>query len=269
MLSPEHEVTISSKHQPYLTILHTTINDGETVTWAVIKKAYKERARIVHPDKGGTEDSFRELNTAFQKLEHLIEYGTELKFNALAEMSSSLVEMLNELRAHRDRMHEETRNILRDHFDRMGEELKRGVDELRSTLHTEFSEIPRGARDDGMLLHKLDVTSQRLDEVLNLVRDSDDKMAANTKHLHAIIQAHDDEFNFNIDLSFYFGCYTVFLGSVVSAIGGKHQPQNARSIGTFVFGAGLIATGSYLIANSLFKKDKPTPADEEAITHLI
>ncbi len=46
MLPPEHQVTISDKHQPYLKILNTNINNGETVAWSVIKTAFKKRALL-------------------------------------------------------------------------------------------------------------------------------------------------------------------------------------------------------------------------------
>lgn len=214
MLLPEHKILISTKHQSYLKILDANINDGETVTWAVIRKSYKERALIVHPDKGGSEDTFKELNTAFLKLEHLVENGTELEFDDLTEMPSSLDEMLNELMAH---------------FDRMDEDLKRSFYEIHSSLD------------------KLDTSVGELN--------------SSVSELHASIQAIDDKFN--IDIPFYMGCYAVFLGSIVSAISGKYQPPNARHVGAFVFGAGLIATGGYLITNSLFQKSQATPNNED------
>ena len=235
MLTPEHEITISMKHQSYLKILDVNINDGETVTWAVIRKAYKNRALIVHPDKGGSEDTFKELNTAFQKLEHFIQHGTEFEFDGLAEMSSSVDGMLNELNAHFDRMNA--------HFDRNFSEIHSGLDQLKTSVS------------------ELHASTLKLEVALDSLSDSVDKMAASTKKLRASIRAIDNQFD--IDTPFYLGCYTVFLGSVVFALSGKHQPQNARSVGTFVFSTGLIATGGYLIANSLFKKNKPTAAGED------
>ncbi len=224
MLSSEHEITISHKHQSYLKILDVSINDGETVKWAVIKKAYKKRALIAHPDKGGSESAFTELNGAFQKLERLIENGTEFEFDDLTEVPSSLDEMLNELKAH---------------FDKMNTNLDRSFDEL----HTSFSELHAS-----------------LDEL----HPSTSELHTSVSELHTSVNRLDSTLDdmFNINIPFYLGCYTVFLGSIVSAISGKHQPQNARSVGVFVFGAGLIATGGYLIANSMFKKYKPTPQNE-------
>lgn len=242
MLSPEYQIIISPTHQIYLKILDTSINDGETVAWALIRKAYKKRALIVHPDKGGSEEAFKELNTAFQKLEHLIEHGTELELDGLAEMSSSLDEMLNELKAH---------------FDRMNGSL----DRMTVRLEHSFSKINESLDKLNTSIGELRTSTQRLVATRDDFSDSVDKMAASTKDLHANIQRLDDMFN--IDIPFYLGCYTVFLGSVVSAINGKHQLQHARSMGAFLFGTGLIATGGYLIANSLFKKDKPTPTGED------
>ena len=266
MLSSEHEITISHKHQSYLKILDVSINDGETVKWAVIKKAYKKRALIVHPDKGGSENAFTELNGAFQRLERLIENGTEFEFGDLTEVSSSLDEMLNELKAHFDKM-----NAGFDRIDASLDRLISSLDRLHTSLDTGFSRLETSL---DKLHATFDTGFSGLHASLGKLNDSVDRMSNSTQELHisltqlntsleadlSKITAIDDKFD--IDIPFYLGCYTVFLGSIVSAISGNHQPQNARSVGVFVFGAGLIATGGCLIANSMFKKDKPTPQNE-------
>lgn len=238
MLLPEHQVTISEKHQSYLKTLNTNINEGETVAWSVIKTAYKKRVLVVHPDKGGSKETFDEVNTAFQKLERLIEHGTEFEFDGLAETSSSLDEMLNELpdkiKAKFDRMNDRmdaSFNKMNDSLDRMTarlEELHTTFEETRTTLKTGFSKI---------------------NESLDRLETHTDKIEAKTKSMVA-------------NIPFYVGCYSVFLGSIISIISNNHQLQNERSSGDFVFGAGLIITGSYLVANSLFKKEPSTSASE-------
>ncbi len=263
MLDPKHEITISTKHQSYLKILNANINDGETITWAVIRKAYKKQALIVHPDKGGSEGAFTELNTAFQKLEHLIENGTAFEFDGLVEMSSSLKEMFNELRAHLDRINEDRKRSFGELRSTLGTEFSvfhACLDRYHSTLNTNVFEIYYGLNKLNISVGELHASTQKLITALDRLSDAVDKRVASTKELHASIQAIDDQFN--IDLPFYLGCYTAFLGSVVSAINSKHQPRNAHSVTALVFGAGLIATGGYLIANSLFKKGKPILSNE-------
>ena len=241
------------------------------------KQRYKKRALIVHPDKGGSKEAFDELNTTFQKLERLIEFGTEFEFDSLTEMSSSLNEMLNELKAHLERMNASF-DRTEASLDRMTANLERRFDELHSTLHngffeinasldrlhttldTSFSEIHASLDKLNASVGELHTSTEKLSATFDSLNDSVDKMAASTTNLHASIQRLDDKLN--IDIPFYLGCYTVFLGSVVSLISGKHQPQNARPMGAFVFGAGLIVTGGYLVANSLFKKELPAPASE-------
>lgn len=214
MLLPEHEIIISTKHQSYLKILGANINDGDTVTWSVIRKAYEMRVVIVDPYKDGSGEVFRELNAAFQQLEQLIVNGTELKFD---EPWSKLHTGLSDINASLGRLH--------------------------TKLESNF--------------FKIRASIKKIDVALDSLSESADRMAIRAKDLHAS----DDKFD--IGVPFYLGCYTVFLSSVVFAISGKNQSQNARYVGALMFGAGLISTGSYLIVNGLFKNNNPTPNSED------
>jgi hypothetical protein len=60
---------IDNKYAKYTKILGLS-NDNIDVN--IVKKAYKQKALKLHPDKGGNEDNFKELNNAYSKILELL-----------------------------------------------------------------------------------------------------------------------------------------------------------------------------------------------------
>ena len=56
-----------------MTKYHTILGISEHASEKEIKAAYKKKARLAHPDKGGSADAFNQLTTAYQKLLRLNE----------------------------------------------------------------------------------------------------------------------------------------------------------------------------------------------------
>lgn len=55
--------------QKDLNTLEMTVENGVSIKWETITKAYKKRARKCHPDKGGSKEAFTQLATAYNELE--------------------------------------------------------------------------------------------------------------------------------------------------------------------------------------------------------
>lgn len=60
---------IDNKYAKYTKILGLSIDNIDV---NIVKKAYKQKALKLHPDKGGNEDNFKELNNAYSKILELL-----------------------------------------------------------------------------------------------------------------------------------------------------------------------------------------------------
>jgi curved DNA-binding protein CbpA len=55
-----------------------------------LEKAFKKRARQLHPDHGGTKEQFQELNTAYEQLKKEVRTLSEKAFDAFKQICSQI-----------------------------------------------------------------------------------------------------------------------------------------------------------------------------------
>jgi hypothetical protein len=69
MLTTDLKLKISPEHQDFLKILKLQKNNGEFLTWDAVRAAYKKCALVAHSDKGGSDEAFIALSTAYRGME--------------------------------------------------------------------------------------------------------------------------------------------------------------------------------------------------------
>ncbi len=57
-----------SMSEPDLDMCYKILGISTTSTWTEIEQAYKSKAKVHHPDRGGDEDAMRTLNEAYNLL---------------------------------------------------------------------------------------------------------------------------------------------------------------------------------------------------------
>lgn len=82
-------MNIDNKYAKYKKLLGLS-NDNIDVN--IVKKAYKQKALKLHPDKGGNEDNFKELNNAYSKILELLELikNRENKITNIIHMNTNV-----------------------------------------------------------------------------------------------------------------------------------------------------------------------------------
>ncbi len=62
---------VSATTPPHLEVCYKMLGVAPSASWEEIERAYREKAKIHHPDRGGDADAMRALNDAYALLKRL------------------------------------------------------------------------------------------------------------------------------------------------------------------------------------------------------
>lgn len=215
MPNATQKIKITSDLLPHLEILNIHANN-RVVVWSEIKTAYKKRALIFHPDKGGSAKAFIELNDAFEYLERRANNRGLLglhrrSMDKTSSVSESSEEIFNETDA--------------------------DFVEFRRTMKADFDEIRAS-------LNKCQTT------LVDTLRTSSDKLTAGFDRIDVELQ----NLTFLLCSSCFFVGILLVVG--VYELKNEGDISHNDFCALSLVGTGLAVAGGVLIANSLFSSSK-------------
>ncbi len=220
-----HEIKIMPEHQPYLNVLGLCAHVGDVVRWREINTAYKKRALIVHPDKGGSENAFYALTNAFKALENAVD-------NGLLGLNDPTTEIFVDRRdpfggfAHKDQLKEEMRYQIREMRDlgiKIPNKIIITINGQETTCYIDFKAA---------------------------MEEEEEKRRMDAYQMHVFLLG-----------TAIFSLGAGMIGRVFMGLAAKSHPSQNRM--TSLCGSGLIVGGGLLIINSFFERPKKLRANNE------